>query len=107
MVDVVLGSSAPPNRRLFMNPRPVEVRLCNWAVHYLYYILKPKGLGYQLRVIVMAFRLIETSTRELKTIVGMPIPEYAILSHTWVAGEEVSHQEMKDIQLQPEHPATQ
>jgi hypothetical protein len=55
----------------------------------------------------MAFRLIDTSTGQLKTIVGLPIPEYAILSHTWVAGEEVSHQEMKAIQLQPDHPATQ
>ena len=55
----------------------------------------------------MVFRLIDTSTRELKLVDGLPIPEYAILSHTWLSGEEVSYQEMADIQLRPDHPAKQ
>jgi hypothetical protein len=55
----------------------------------------------------MAFRLIDTSTGKLKPIDSLPIPEYAILSHTWLSGEEVSYQEMADIQLQPDHQAKQ
>src|SRR5437016_1606229 len=55
----------------------------------------------------MAFRLIETSTLKLEPIDNGHIPDYAILSHTWVRGEEVSYQDMLNINRQPTHPAGQ
>ncbi|KAL8376498.1 hypothetical protein RB595_007541 [Gaeumannomyces hyphopodioides] len=42
----------------------------------------------------MAIRLINTETLRMKTFVGGSVPRYAILSHTWVDGEEVSFEEM-------------
>src|SRR5436853_353588 len=55
----------------------------------------------------MAFRLIDTTTHKLKTFDSVPIPEYAILSHTWSHGNEISYQEMIAIRLQPDNPAKQ
>lgn len=55
----------------------------------------------------MAFRLIDTTTHMLKTFDSVPIPEYAILSHTWSHGNEISYQEMIAIRLQSDHPAKQ
>lgn len=37
--------------------------------------------------------LINTRTRLLKEFIGLEIPEYAILSHTWEMGQEVTFQE--------------
>ncbi|EJT75546.1 hypothetical protein GGTG_05479 [Gaeumannomyces tritici R3-111a-1] len=42
----------------------------------------------------MAIRLINTETLQMKMFFGESVPEYAILSHTWVEGEEVDFQEM-------------
>jgi hypothetical protein len=57
--------------------------------------------------IVMVLRLIHTSTLRLETFIGTRIPDYAILSHTWTAGHEISYQEMTSISLNPSHPASQ
>lgn len=53
----------------------------------------------------MAFRLINATTLVLENT-GPAIPPYAILSHTWET-EEITHQEMSDINGQSSHPATQ
>ncbi|KAL8341599.1 hypothetical protein RB598_003502 [Gaeumannomyces tritici] len=42
----------------------------------------------------MPIRLINTTTLQMKMFFGAPVPPYAILSHTWVEGEEVDFQEM-------------
>ncbi|KAL8376059.1 hypothetical protein RB595_007259 [Gaeumannomyces hyphopodioides] len=42
----------------------------------------------------MAIRLINTETLRMKMFVDASVPEYAILSHTWVEDEEVDFQEM-------------
>ncbi|KAL8345462.1 hypothetical protein RB601_005484 [Gaeumannomyces tritici] len=42
----------------------------------------------------MAIRLINTETLQTKIFFGESVPKYAILSHTWVEGEEVDFQEM-------------
>jgi len=55
----------------------------------------------------MAFRLINTLTHELHTFEGVNIPDYAILSHTWSHGNEISYLEMTAVRLQPSHPARQ
>lgn len=41
-------------------------------------------------------RLVNVRTYELEEFFGEAIPKYAILSHTWVAGEEVTFQEFPD-----------
>ncbi|KAF4918005.1 Vegetative incompatibility protein HET-E-1 [Colletotrichum viniferum] len=41
-------------------------------------------------------RLINVNTLELEEFFGEKIPQYAILSHTWVDGEEVTFQEFPD-----------
>jgi Heterokaryon incompatibility protein (HET) len=55
----------------------------------------------------MALRLIETTTLKLTDFEDEAIPEYAILSHTWVKAQEVSYQEMVDINRQPANSAQQ
>jgi hypothetical protein len=54
----------------------------------------------------MSIRLIDTSTFQMRVFVGEKIPNYAILSHTWVDDEEVDFQEMTAIACDPRHPAT-
>ncbi|KAI1503896.1 heterokaryon incompatibility protein-domain-containing protein [Biscogniauxia marginata] len=44
-------------------------------------------------------RLINTHTLDLEDFVGREIPRYAILSHTWEDGQEVSFQEWQDRQI--------
>ncbi|POS77362.1 HET domain-containing protein [Diaporthe helianthi] len=39
--------------------------------------------------------LINVRTRQLEDFFGLEVPPYAILSHTWVHGEEVTFQEMR------------
>lgn len=39
--------------------------------------------------------LIDVETRRLVEFVGLDVPPYAILSHTWVSGQEVTFQEMR------------
>lgn len=39
--------------------------------------------------------LIDVETRRLAEFVGINVPPYAILSHTWVSGQEVTFQEMR------------
>lgn len=41
--------------------------------------------------------LIHVETRQLEEFVGLEIPQYAILSHTWVTGQEVTYQEMRSL----------
>jgi hypothetical protein len=41
-------------------------------------------------------RLINTSTGLFEDFIGRNIPKYAILSHTWEEGEEVSFKDMSD-----------
>ncbi|KAH0431149.1 het domain-containing protein [Colletotrichum camelliae] len=41
-------------------------------------------------------RLINVSTYEIEEFFGEEIPNYAILSHTWIGGEEVTFQEFSD-----------
>ena len=41
-------------------------------------------------------RLLDTTSLELEEFVGDSVPRYAILSHTWVAGEEISFHEFQD-----------
>ncbi|KAL6862622.1 hypothetical protein ACO1O0_002859 [Amphichorda felina] len=53
----------------------------------------------------MSIRLIDTETLALKSFTGK-FPKYAILSHTWVADEEVSFQEATAISDDPNHAAT-
>lgn len=38
-------------------------------------------------------RLINVQTRKIKDFIGTRIPQYAILSHTWEEGEEVTYQD--------------
>jgi hypothetical protein len=40
-------------------------------------------------------RLLDVRTLEIKYFLGTAIDEYAILSHAWVAGDEVSFQDMQ------------
>jgi hypothetical protein len=54
----------------------------------------------------MALRLIHTSTLKLETFAGQRIPEYAILSHTWVVGHEISYQDIVSINTNASHPAS-
>ncbi|KAH9220183.1 hypothetical protein DL95DRAFT_481211 [Leptodontidium sp. 2 PMI_412] len=54
----------------------------------------------------MALRLIHTSTLRLESFLVGRIPEYAILSHTWTDGHEISYEEMDSINSSPSHPAT-
>jgi len=42
----------------------------------------------------MSIRLIDTTTLRMKLFVGEDIPQYAILSHTWIEDEEVDFREM-------------
>ncbi|KAJ1324374.1 HET domain-containing protein [Microdochium nivale] len=42
-------------------------------------------------------RLVDTATVQVVEINGLELPAYAILSHTWVAGQEVSLQEMQAL----------
>lgn len=53
----------------------------------------------------MPIRLINTATLSLKEFMG-EIPDYAILSHTWVTDEEVTFQEIDGISRDPDHSAT-
>lgn len=39
--------------------------------------------------------LIDVETRRLAEFAGLEVPPYAILSHTWVSGQEVTFQEMR------------
>lgn len=39
--------------------------------------------------------LIDVGTRQLEEFVGLEVPRYAILSHTWARGEEVTFSEMR------------
>lgn len=39
--------------------------------------------------------LIDVETRRLAEFVGLDVPPYAILSHTWIRGQEVAFQEMR------------
>lgn len=39
--------------------------------------------------------LIDVETRRLAEFVGLEVPPYAILSHTWVTGQEVTFQDMR------------
>lgn len=41
--------------------------------------------------------LIHVETRRLEEFVGLEVPPYAILSHTWVTGQEITFQEMRDF----------
>jgi hypothetical protein len=54
----------------------------------------------------MSIRLIDTTTFQMRVFVGEKIPNYAILSHTWVDDEEVDFQEMTAIACDRRHPAT-
>lgn len=38
--------------------------------------------------------LIHVRTKQLQEFIGLEVPHYAILSHTWVSGQEVTFQEM-------------
>lgn len=42
-------------------------------------------------------RLINTTTRELSEFYGDAVPSYAILSHLWVEGQEISFREFTDL----------
>jgi hypothetical protein len=42
-------------------------------------------------------RLINTTTGDFEEFMGRDIPKYAILSHTWKEGEEISFQDMHDL----------
>ncbi|RFU24403.1 hypothetical protein B7463_g11936, partial [Scytalidium lignicola] len=53
----------------------------------------------------MSIRLLYTETLRLKSFIGDAIPKYAVLSHTWIEGDEVSFQEMMAIAEYPDHPA--
>ena len=55
----------------------------------------------------MSIRLINTSTLRLASFLGDQTPNYAILSHTWKHGEEISFQDMLSISENPHHPAIQ
>ncbi|KAH7355012.1 heterokaryon incompatibility protein-domain-containing protein, partial [Rhexocercosporidium sp. MPI-PUGE-AT-0058] len=50
-------------------------------------------------------RLIQTSTLRLESFLPGQIPEYAILSHTWTDGHEISYEEMESIVLNTSHSA--
>jgi hypothetical protein len=50
----------------------------------------------------MAIRFLNTTTRSLCSVYDAN-PRYAILSHTWETNEEVSFQEMIEINLIPQH----
>lgn len=41
--------------------------------------------------------LINVCTRRLEEFVGVDVPRYAILSHTWVRGQEVTFSEMRNL----------
>ncbi|KAI0124754.1 heterokaryon incompatibility protein-domain-containing protein [Xylariales sp. AK1849] len=53
----------------------------------------------------MSIRLLDTNNLHMKVFAGDGIPNYAILSHTWVEDEEVSYQEMTRCASDPDHPA--
>ena len=53
----------------------------------------------------MSIRLVKTDTISLTSFLGDKIPAYAILSHTWDHGEELSFQEMQDVSSNREHSA--
>ncbi|ROV89112.1 hypothetical protein VMCG_09862 [Cytospora schulzeri] len=40
--------------------------------------------------------LIHVETRQLEEFIGLEVPHYAILSHTWVTGQEVTFQELRN-----------
>jgi hypothetical protein len=52
----------------------------------------------------MAIRLINTKDFSLTSFVDVRTPEYAILSHTWDHGQEISFSEMMAIFADPHHP---
>ncbi|OCT49981.1 HET-domain-containing protein [Cladophialophora carrionii] len=54
----------------------------------------------------MPIRLLDTTTLRMKVFMGEVIPDYAILSHTWVEDDEIDFQEMTAIGHNPQHPAT-
>ncbi|KAF3806633.1 Vegetative incompatibility protein HET-E-1 [Colletotrichum gloeosporioides] len=54
----------------------------------------------------MSIRLIDVQTLRLKSFNSQKAPPYAVLSHTWVEDEEVSFQEMCQMAVEPNHPAT-
>ncbi|KAL1872658.1 hypothetical protein Daus18300_004204 [Diaporthe australafricana] len=39
--------------------------------------------------------LIHVGTKQLEEFIGLDVPQYAILSHTWVSGQEVTFQEIR------------
>ncbi|KAJ2999063.1 hypothetical protein NUW58_g122 [Xylaria curta] len=53
----------------------------------------------------MGIRLIHTETLRMKWFSDEEVPQYAILSHTWDHGREISFHEMSEISANPEHPA--
>ncbi|OTB07250.1 hypothetical protein M426DRAFT_318279 [Hypoxylon sp. CI-4A] len=53
----------------------------------------------------MVIRLIDVATQQLSAHEGEEVPEYAILSHTWVSGEEVTFHEMQELYGDSAHPA--
>ncbi|KAK7752623.1 hypothetical protein SLS62_005392 [Diatrype stigma] len=53
----------------------------------------------------MVIRLIDTTSLRFAAFEGEYIPEYAILSHTWVQEEEVTFLEMKELVDDSSHPA--
>ncbi|RYP62438.1 hypothetical protein DL771_009728 [Monosporascus sp. 5C6A] len=55
----------------------------------------------------MSIRLIDTSSLRMKDFAWSGIPQYAILSHTWSADNEVNFQDMTRIAHDPDHPAAQ
>ncbi|RYP81574.1 hypothetical protein DL770_005876 [Monosporascus sp. CRB-9-2] len=53
----------------------------------------------------MGIRLVHTETLRLTEFMDRNIPRYAVLSHTWEYGQEISFQEMTAIGADPDHPA--
>lgn len=53
----------------------------------------------------MVIRLLDTTSLRFSAFEGEDIPEYVILSHTWVQGEEVTFLEMKELVDDSSHPA--
>ena len=42
-------------------------------------------------------KLLNSCTWEIKEFISNDVPPYAIFSHTWTNGEEVSHRNWKDV----------
>ncbi len=59
----------------------------------LRFSLTPDDLNLPTRKASVEMRLIDTETGSLREFIGRSVPIYAILSHTWVEGEEVTYQE--------------